>query len=261
MKTLQVLSLGAGVQSSTILLMSFYGLLPPLDSAVFADTGWETFATYSWLKFLQEKVGDQIPIIVVSAGNIRSDIEDSKRWASMPFNTLNLSGKPGKLRRQCTREYKVTPIKKALRNLLGLKRYEHAEIGAVDLWMGISTDESHRQRLSSERWISNYYPLIEKEMSRFDCLKWFASINLPAPPRSSCIGCPYHSNEEWRSIMSDPDAWSEAITFDNKIRSLGSLAGNLYLHQSCIPLDEIDFSTLEDHGQLNFLDCEGICGT
>ena len=49
-----VLSLGAGVQSSTLLLMSCLGELPKLDCAVFADTGWETKATYRHLEWLIE---------------------------------------------------------------------------------------------------------------------------------------------------------------------------------------------------------------
>ena len=39
--TLRILSLGAGVQSSVVLLMSIKGILPRLDAAIFADTQWE----------------------------------------------------------------------------------------------------------------------------------------------------------------------------------------------------------------------------
>jgi hypothetical protein len=46
---LRVLSLGAGVQSTTLLLMSVYGELPPLDYAIFADTGWEPARVYEHL--------------------------------------------------------------------------------------------------------------------------------------------------------------------------------------------------------------------
>lgn len=38
---INVLSLVAGVQSTTVALMSIEGALPRLDHAVFADTGWE----------------------------------------------------------------------------------------------------------------------------------------------------------------------------------------------------------------------------
>lgn len=50
---LRVLSLGAGVQSSTLALMSARGDLPRLDYAVFADTGWEPARVYAWLDWLE----------------------------------------------------------------------------------------------------------------------------------------------------------------------------------------------------------------
>jgi 3'-phosphoadenosine 5'-phosphosulfate sulfotransferase (PAPS reductase)/FAD synthetase len=47
--TLRVLSLGAGVQSTTLLLLAAQRHLPPLDAAIFADTGWEPHAVYEHL--------------------------------------------------------------------------------------------------------------------------------------------------------------------------------------------------------------------
>src|SRR5690606_37800588 len=49
---LKVLLLGAGVQSTTVLLMSCRGLLPKLDAAVFADTQWEPSEVYEHLEWL-----------------------------------------------------------------------------------------------------------------------------------------------------------------------------------------------------------------
>ena len=43
------LSLGAGVQSSTLALMIAHGELEPVDAAIFADTGWEPKKVYVWL--------------------------------------------------------------------------------------------------------------------------------------------------------------------------------------------------------------------
>jgi 3'-phosphoadenosine 5'-phosphosulfate sulfotransferase (PAPS reductase)/FAD synthetase len=68
---MRVLSLGGGVQSSTLLLMAVHGELQ-LDRAIFADTQWEPAATYEWLETLlpiAERAG--IPVDVVTAGNIR----------------------------------------------------------------------------------------------------------------------------------------------------------------------------------------------
>ena len=46
---MRVLSLGAGVQSTTLLLMAVEGILPGLDCAIFADTGWEPARVYEHL--------------------------------------------------------------------------------------------------------------------------------------------------------------------------------------------------------------------
>lgn len=65
-RTLTVISLGAGVQSSTMAIMAAKGDLPPVDVAIFADTGNEPkqftliliiFQTYYPFQFLKlEKV-------------------------------------------------------------------------------------------------------------------------------------------------------------------------------------------------------------
>jgi hypothetical protein len=50
--TIRTLSLGAGVQSTTLLLMSLEGMLPKLDCAIFADTGWEPQRVYEHLDLI-----------------------------------------------------------------------------------------------------------------------------------------------------------------------------------------------------------------
>jgi len=46
---MNILSLGAGVQSSTVLLLSCRGERPTLEAALFAETQWEPKAVYQWL--------------------------------------------------------------------------------------------------------------------------------------------------------------------------------------------------------------------
>src|SRR6516164_9615820 len=68
---LRVLSLGAGVQSSALLLMSEAGELPRLDAAVFADTQWEPAEVYEHLDRLTAAV--TIPVHRVTNGSLRAD--------------------------------------------------------------------------------------------------------------------------------------------------------------------------------------------
>jgi hypothetical protein len=92
-QVLRVLSLGAGGQSSTLLLMSLAGELPRLDGAVFADTGWEPKAVYQHLDRLQAAA--EIPIYRVSV-NLRHDaLDPGHRFASMPLHVRRPDGRSG----------------------------------------------------------------------------------------------------------------------------------------------------------------------
>lgn len=263
-----ILSLGAGVQSSTVFLMSCHGVLPKLDAAIFADTQWEPLAVYSHLTLLYaEGRRYGIPIYTVTAGNIRNDAVRSKvrgvkaegtRWASMPFYTqLTDRDGEGMIRRQCTNEYKIQPVQQKLKELACGER--------VTLWYGISGDEMRRMRTSKVRWIENYYPLIfglNRPYHRHDCLLWLSAHDYDDVPRSACIGCPYHSNMEWREMQRErPNEFADAVDFDASIRSVGGQTADTYLHRSCKPLPMIDFDSKEDKGQQNWLnECEGMCG-
>lgn len=87
---LRALSLGAGVQSTTMALMAAHGEIGPMpDCAVFADTGWEPKAVYEHLEWLRSPNILPFPVHIVSAGNIRDNLMDAaagKRW--LPFRLL-----------------------------------------------------------------------------------------------------------------------------------------------------------------------------
>ena len=260
--------------------MSVKGELPKLDAAIFADTGWEPKAVYEHLEYLKGIAeAAAIPVYTVSKGNIRADALRSRvrgydktkgeRWVSMPYHTLNPDGSKGMIRRQCTSEYKIEPVQKKCRELTGKQKGEIIKGVQVELWMGISRDEMRRMRQSRVRWIEHRYPLVfDVPMSRNECLEWLERNGFPVPPRSACIGCPYKSNREWRNTQVVPDEWQDAVEFDGLIRDRDSLhetAGiirrELFLHRDCKPLSEVDLSTPEERGQLNWLqECEGYCG-
>lgn len=111
-KPLRVLSLGAGVQSTTVLLMAIHGDIPPVDHVIFADTGWEPRSVYRHLQSLKSIMAEHaIPFDIVSAGNIRDDaLDPTHRFASMPLHITRQDGEPAMARRQCTSEYKLKPL-------------------------------------------------------------------------------------------------------------------------------------------------------
>jgi len=270
---LRVLSLGAGVQSSTLALMAARGEIAPPDCAIFADTGAEPGPVYKWLDYLETVLPYPVHRVMWKTGlleNIKESIAGA-RFAGAPFYTenedFNRSDKEGQLRRQCTREFKIQAIKRKLRELLGAVKGERlAGRGVlVRQYIGISLDEVTRMKPSRDRWIEHEWPLIDKRMTRWDCMRWLEAAGYPVPPKSSCTFCPYHSNTEWRWLRdNDPAGWQQALEVDAMIR--GGVRGTkhaLYLHDSMVPLAEVDLTTDIDRGQgeLKFQnECEGMCG-
>lgn len=265
----KILSLGAGVQSSTLLLMSLAdGALEPPDHAIFADTGWEPGAVYEWLDWLTTEVRGRVPIHRVSAGNIREQIlAKNTRYASPPFHLKNLNGKKGMTRRQCTKGYKIEPIERKVRELVGLRPRQRAGVGVrVERWFGISLDEIYRMRNPALSWQTYRYPLIDAGMTRDACLRWMEAHGYPKPPRSACLGCPFHNDNEWRHIRdNDPVGWADAVDFDKRIREVGlkGLKAIPFVHPSLVPLSEVDLSTAAERGQSNLFNNEcssQVCG-
>lgn len=275
---MRVLSLGAGVQSSTVLLMSCIGELPKLDCAIFADTGWEPAAVYKHLHWLEDEAAKAgIPVYRVGKRTIRRDALAAQvpgtRFASLPLYTANEDGSLGIIRRECTGNYKVEPIERKIRDLLGLKPRERwPKVPTVELWMGISCDEVKRLRLPQALWKTHFYPLVfEKRFRRSDCLKWLEANGFPRAPRSACIGCPFHSDAEWRALRDgSPEEWADAVAFDEAIRRREGVRGDLFLHQARVPLVQVDLSPPPRmDGVVGKLDldlsgfreeCQGYCG-
>jgi len=267
---IRVLSFGAGVQSTTLLRMMIEGEIEPAKHVIFSDTGWEPQAVYEHMgnmRRLAEKAGMEFH--VVSKGNIRKDIFDAEaHFGSMPVFVINKEGNRAISRRQCTEEYKIKPLMRKQREIAGLKRGARSNEHRITTIIGISLDEFQRMRDPAFSWIQHEYPLIDMRMTRQDCLRYHEKRKLERPPRSACIGCPYHSDAEWRYLRdNDPDAWADAIYVDEQIRthpvaSERMYQGRAYLHSKRIPLKEVDLSTEEDRGQLSLFgqECQGMCG-
>lgn len=249
---LRLLSLGAGVQSTVVLLLACEGEIPSFDVALFADTGWEPRAVYAHLERLTAHADKHgIPVRQVSAGNIRTDALDPRhRFVSMPLHTRNPDGSKGLARRQCTSEYKITPLKKAARELLGYPHPRRVPRGVyAEQAIGISTDEFTRAKDSGLRFLRNVFPLIDLGFDRARCVEYLTERGFGDTVKSACVGCPFHGNAGWRWVRDyDPDGWAEAVEFDRAIRhgypratAQGQeLRGQYFLHSSCIPLDRVD---------------------
>jgi hypothetical protein len=258
-----IISLGAGVQSSTLALMAAAGEISPMpDAAIFADTQAEPASVYKWLGWLEKQL--PFPVYRVTKGDL-GEISTTVRISRNGNAYTN--GQPpafidtgrekeGIMQRQCTGDFKIKVISREIRRI--------REKQPVIQWIGISTDEAHRMKASTLSYIEHRWPLIELGMSRTDCFTWIADHGLPTPPRSSCVFCPYHSDAEWHRLKSEePEEFLRAVDYEARFQAAHAktrLTGTPFLHRSLRPLQTIDFAAgIEKPNQFGN-ECEGVCG-
>lgn len=271
---MHIISLGAGVQSSTMALMAAAGEIGPMPAAaIFADTQAEPPSVYEWLDWLEKQL--PFPVHRVTKGDLGAEalrMRVSKKGqiysrTNIPYFTKDIdSGSLGRItHRSCTADYKIKPIMKLARKLGSIKRGQKT-VGVIQ-WIGISLDEMKRMKPSRDAWAESRWPLIEKRMSRQRCLEWMRDNGYPEPPRSACVFCPFHDSKEWRRMQTDePLEFEKAVQFEKEVQAGKTASGNFtsmpYLHRSCVPLDQIDFRSDVELGQTTMWDdeCEGMCG-
>lgn len=327
-KTITILSLGAGVQSTALALMAERGLVEKPVAAIFSDTGDEPATVYQHLEKLRGMLS--FPVHTVKFGNgLGADFlaalrGETTRASQPPFYVkqadlspdqvekvlaepepkrsefaakitnletmcsaefeLDMSGddfndawnawnirrrkalnqnQGGMLWRQCTKDYKITPIRRKTRELMAEHGAKH-----VISQIGISTDERQRERTSGVKFITNSHPLLELGLSRRDCEAWLLSEFGMRAAKSACVYCPYRSNAGWRKMKAEePEAFEAACQYDEAIReSQGKktcgacITGQLFVWRGFAPLRTAEFET--NPGQMDFgfeQECDGMC--
>ena len=272
--TLTVISLGGGVQSTVMALMASEDAFDRTpDCAIFADTHWEPPSIYEHLEWLKDRLS--FPLYVVDNGrSLRDDVKaltnhsGSRNYVDIPVYLKGRDGEgDGIGRRQCTDNYKIRPIKRRIRGLLGLRPRQRVPAGtSVELWLGISTDEAIRMKTSRDRWMTNRYPLIEAGMSRRDCMDWWAARYDRPLERSACVACPFQSRQRWVETKRRwPELFAEAVEIDARLRDGLAFAKEPYLHNLRMPLAKavaLGEAELGEGGQRDGFgnECEGHCG-
>lgn len=256
---LHVLSLGAGVQSTTMALMAAHGEITPMpDCAIFADTRAEKRRTYEHLTWLANEL--PFPVHWVTISDLADDLikgtnSTGQKFSPVPWFTINSDGTQGMGRRQCTREYKLIAIRRKISEMVGTRK----KPGAVSQWIGLDRDEiAWRRKPSDVAYIENRWPLAdEHRMTRANCAAWLWDRYKRIAPRSACVFCPFQSDEEWRDVKSDKFDWELVLKVDEGIRSHGDIQ---FMHVDRKPIDEVALS--DPKRQLNLFnnECEGMCG-
>ena len=186
-----VISYGGGVQSTALVVLAMQRGWQ-IDEIVHVDLldaeapNTREYVAY-FAGWLQNEYGRGITII---RRDLYGDMLNNPAFTPAPWRARDGSFM---LRRQCTRQYKVEPIRRYLYDKYARER--------IALMLGISVDEFHRMRDSGSKRIENVYPLVDERLTRNDCRAILERAGLTIPPKSSCWFCPYRSARSQAELL------------------------------------------------------------
>lgn len=162
----------------------------------------------------------------------------SHGWQTLQFYFREKSNIASKAYpKTCTDNLKIKPIYKFLENYIervfgfkagrkkGIKEFAEAN-GKIRVLIGIAKGEEGRVGKSDPHpWMAKslekVYPLIDIGYGRAECQQWLKENQLPVPPPSNCIFCPFKSMIEvlWTSRFL-PGQFAEWVELEqNKINA------------------------------------------
>ena len=232
---IQVWSSGGGVQSTAIAALIVMDELRP-DYSIIVDTEREMRTTWDYLDKFVRPALERVDIVlhrVRKSHYTTVDLYSSNGDLLIPAYT-NQNVEIGKLPTFCSSEWKKRVMHRWATEQ-GIKK--------ALVWMGFTIDELRRCKQILGKW-QERYPLIERRMTRSDCIALVKKMGWPEPPRSSCYMCPNKSQQEWIWMKQhSSDDFKRAIKFEKYMRKKDDA---IWLTQLGEPIEQIDFEKTDD---------------
>lgn len=162
------------------------------------------------------------------------------------FTRNRETGKKGMLNQKCTREFKIRPMRRVVRDYL--RRHfptQKRPLPRVDTWIGFAADEAHRIKPKHERpnfYIRSRYPLLEMGMDRAKVEGYYLKHNIEKPPRSVCVACFANGLAHFEDMFFHrPDDWEKAVAVDDAIRDLTRVGvrDECFVSATLVPLRDL----------------------
>ncbi len=221
---LHIISLGAGVQSSTMALMAAAGEITPMPHcAIFADTQAEPASVYKWLDWLEKQL--PFPVHHVTKGSLtevslklRTRRDGTGMWAKslIPAFVKNPDGSKGIMGRACTADFKVAMIIKRAKGMIPrevFSAWKEKHNPALALWRAYLKDKALAKKES--RRLKLPFPTTAWESMQEDALviQWIGisldEVSRVKPSRDPWIRHRWPLVYEVRKKRGDCVAWMD----------------------------------------------------
>lgn len=267
---LEILSFGAGMQSTALALMSCenakakergqelpWPLVPIYDLVVFCDLGFEPPWVMEQVEFTRKACEWAGIWFKVLESPLYSDFMENfgeRRTISIPWWTLGDDGHKSKMPRNCTIDYKVETISKFIRwEVLGYRkgqRLREEDKKAHKMHMGFSAEEARRCKESPNPMFVNRFPLVEMGLVRADNYAYIKDVWGLATKASACTFCPFHQNYFFQNLKeTQPETYRKLLEVDNLLRDKNPkppMEADLFISRSRKRLEDLTPEDCDD---------------
>jgi hypothetical protein len=210
--SLTIASYGGGT-NSTAMLIECAKRGVKVDLILFADTGGEKPHTYNYVKIFSDwLVDNNMPeIVTVKKGGRQETLEESLlRLNALPSVAYGY--------KTCSQKFKIQPQLKYV-NSWSPAREVWNNGGKITKLVGYDAGEAHRADATipddQEKKYDNWYPLIDWDMGRDECIETILGAGLCLPGKSSCYFCPNSKPSEIRQLKAIyPDLMERALRME-----------------------------------------------
>ena len=236
---MMIVSCGAGTNSTAVLVgLHERGIIP--DAILFADTGGEKPHTYAHIKDLQVwlKRISFPEVTIVKKVDLNGDVLTLEQDC---INKKNLPSVAYGGFKSCSQKYKMQPQEKWVNNWEPAKAIwkQGKKITKV---IGFDAGEPHRAKDYSCKKYENWYPLLDWDWGRDECVEAIARAGLSQPNKSSCFFCPNNRPSEIREMNAVyPDLVQRAIAMEKNadLTTIKGLGRSGYAWSQVIATDEM----------------------
>lgn len=254
MTDLTVLSYGGGVQTFGILLMIQNNIIPKPDVLIFSNTMAEKPETIIHIEQVVKPICEKIKLPFYEVKYKQGLIEGYSKNSTIP-NVTN---------RSCTMTYKIKPVTKKVKELLGYgNKYQRIPKGInVNMMIGFTTDEINRKVENKEHFITNVFPLLDLNLSRTDVINYIKKSNYEVPVKSGCYLCPFIGLKGFTKLKVErPELFKIALDMENDYFEKFPERNNGFIAKTRIKLDDINktpslFSFVEQLHDDSFGECK-----
>ena len=203
-----IVSFGGGT-NSTAMLCGFKdrGITPVL--VLFADTGAEMPATYEHTAIMTAKVKEWWGIELVTVRAKRSIVEHSISTRMLPSLACG--------RRSCSQKFKHEPMEKYVKAWCKERGItEITKVIGYDAEEGYRTKGKPTEKQLCKGLVEHYwYPLVDWQWRRKDCIANICRHGIPQPGKSACFFCPASKRSEVLNLQaSHPELLVKALEIE-----------------------------------------------